>query len=183
MKYTETLTGNRQEPINYIFLARNDSHLIAALQKAGWILTDKVAISSYMEAVKALLSTKPHPSTPISPSFWNAKIQDLSFAKVPGTNWLSNALHVKIWRTNFVLKDGNNIYVGMVNANDGFEWGVVPKIAPDLDTERELFYIDLNRSGKIESHVKVQLVKPLIGKNFIGDQFFTDGQVYIISVQ
>lgn len=71
----------------------------------------------------------------------------------------------------------------MVNANVGFKWGVIPKIAPDLDTERDLLYIDLNRTGKIESHLKAQLVKPLMGNNFIGDQFFSDGQVYIISVQ
>jgi undecaprenyl-diphosphatase len=183
MKYTETLTGDKQEPINYIFLARNDSHLVAALQQAGWILTDKADISSFIKAVQALILKTPHPSAPISPSFWNAKIQDLSFAKVPGTNWLSNAHHVKIWRTNFLLKNGNNVYVGLVNANNGFKWGIIPKIAPDLDTERELLYIDLNRTGKIESHLKAQLVKPLIGKNFIGDQFFTDGKVYIISVQ
>ncbi|MBW2164158.1 MAG: LssY C-terminal domain-containing protein [Deltaproteobacteria bacterium] len=152
-------------------------------QQAGWILTDKADISSFINAVKALILKTPHPSAPISPSFWNAKIQDISFAKVPGPNWLSNAHHVKIWRTNFLLKNGNNIYVGMVNANDGFKWGIIPKIVPDLDAERELLYLDLNRTGKIESHLKAQLVKPLIGKNFIGDQFFTDGKVYIISVQ
>ena len=179
MKYTETLTGDKQEPINYIFLAKNDSHLVAALQHAGWILTDKADISS----VKALILKTPHPSAPISPSFWNAKMQDISFAKVPGPNWLSNARHIKIWRTNFLLKNGNNIYVGMVNTNDGFKWGIIPKIAPDLDTERELLCLDLNRTGKIESHLKAQLVKPLIGKNFIGDQFFTDGKAYIITVQ
>ncbi len=183
MKYTETLTGDKQEPINYIFLARNDSHLVAALQQAGWILTDKADISSFIKAVQALILKTPHPSAPISPSFWNAKIQDLSFAKVPGTNWLSNAHHVKIWRTNFLLKNGNNVYVGLVNANNGFKWGIIPKIAPDIDTERELLYIDLNQTGKIENHLKAQLVKPLMGKNFIGDQFFTDGKVYIISVQ
>jgi len=71
----------------------------------------------------------------------------------------------------------------MVNANNGLKWGIIPKIAPDLDAEREMLYQDLNRSGKIESHLKTQLVKPLIGKNFIGDEFFTDGKVYIISVQ
>lgn len=183
MKYTETLTGDKQEPVNFIFLAKNDGHLVVALQQAGWILTDKADISSFIKAAKALILKTPHPSAPISPSFWNAKIQDISFAKVPGPNWLSNAHHVKIWRTNFLLKNGNNIYVGMVNANNGFKWGIIPKIAPDLDAERELLYIDLNRTGKIESHLKAQLVKPLIGKNFIGDQFFTDGKVYIISVQ
>ena len=96
MKYTETLTGDKQEPINYIFLAKNDSHLVAALQQAGWILTDKADMSSFIKAVKALILKTPHPSAPISPSFWNAKIQDISFAKVPGPNWLSNAHHVKI---------------------------------------------------------------------------------------
>jgi membrane protein DedA with SNARE-associated domain len=183
LKYTETLTGDRQEPINYIFLSRDDNQLIAALRQAGWILTDTTDLSSFIKALKALILKTPHPSAPISPSFWNAKIQDISFAKVPGSNWLSNARHVKIWRTNFLLKNGSHIYVGMVNANDGFKWGIFPKIAPDLDNEREQLYLDLYRAGIIESHLKVQLVKPLIGQNFIGDPFFTDGKAYIISVR
>jgi undecaprenyl-diphosphatase len=183
MKYTETLTGDMQEPINYIFLAKDDSRLVAALQEAGWILTDKADISPLIKAFKALILKTSNPSAPISPSFWNAKIQDIGFAKVPGPNWLRNAHHVKIWRTNFLLENGNSIYVGMVNANDGFQWGIIPKIAPDLDIERELLYLDLNRTGKIESHLNAQFVKPLIGKNFMGDQFFSDGKIYIISVQ
>ncbi|MDP1991551.1 MAG: LssY C-terminal domain-containing protein [Syntrophales bacterium] len=104
MKYTETLTGDRQEPINTIFLARDDSHLVAALQEAGWILTDNADISSFIKAVKALILKTPHPSAPISPSFWDAKIQDIGLAKVSGPNWLSNAHHVKIWRTNRLLE-------------------------------------------------------------------------------
>lgn len=183
MKYTETLTGDKQEPINYIFLAKDDRHLVAALQQAGWILTDKADITSFVKAVKALIVKTPHPSAPISPSFWNAKMQDLGFAKVPGSNWLSNAHHVKVWRTNFALNSENTIYVGLVNANNGFKWGIIPKIAPDLDTERELLYLNLERTGEIESHLMAQLVKPLIGKNFIGDQFFSDGKVYIIAVR
>jgi undecaprenyl-diphosphatase len=101
---------------------------------------------------------------------------------VPGTNWLRNAHHIKIWHANFSLKNGNNIYVGLVNANDGFKWGIIPKISPDLDTQRELLYRDLSHTGKIESCLKVQLVKPLIGKNFIGDHFLTDGNAYAISL-
>jgi hypothetical protein len=42
---------------------------------------------------------------------------------------------------------------------------------------------ELALTGKIESRVKVQLVKPLIGKNFIGDRFFTDGKAYIITLK
>ena len=69
MKYTETLTGEKQEPVNFIFLAKDDGQLIAALQQAGWILTDKANISSFVKAVKALLLKTAHPSAPISPSF------------------------------------------------------------------------------------------------------------------
>jgi len=183
LKYTETLIGEKQEPLNFIFIAQDDNLLIAALQRAGWVATDKADISSFINALKSLILKSPHPSAPISPSFWNTKIQDLSFAKVSGINWLSNAHHVKIWRTNSVLKNGNNIYVGMVNANDGFKWGIIPKIAPDLDAERELLYQHLNHTGKIESHLKIQLARPLIGENFMGDQFVTDGKAYIITVQ
>jgi membrane protein DedA with SNARE-associated domain/membrane-associated phospholipid phosphatase len=183
MKYTETLIGEKQEPVNFIFLAKNDGRLVAVLQQAGWVVTEKAELSSFIKAVKALLLKIPNRSAPISPSFWNTKIQDLGFAKVPGQNWLSNAHHLKIWRTNFRLKNGDYIYVGMVNVNDGFKWGIIPKIAPDLDTERELLYRDLNRTGKIKSYLKTQLLQPLIGKNFIGDQFFSDGKAYIILVQ
>ena len=182
LKYTETLTGAKQEPLNFIFLAKNDGRLIAALQQAGWTLTDKPEISSFSKAVKDLVLKKPHPSAPIAPSFWQDRIQDMSFAKVPGPNWLSNARHVKIWRTHFLLKNGDRLYVGMANANLGFKWGVVPKVNPDLDAARESLYQDLMRTGKTAGHRKIQLVRPQIGKNFVGNRFFTDGKAYIISL-
>ncbi|MGB5446975.1 MAG: LssY C-terminal domain-containing protein [Psychromonas sp.] len=183
LKYTETLTGEKQEPINYIFLARNDSQLISAIEQAGWVLTDKANLPSFIKAVNALILKSPYPSAPISPSFWNARIQDISFAKVSGVNWLKNAQHIKIWRTQFLQENGNHIYIAMINANEGFKWGVIPKISPDLDTEREKLYQDFSRIGKVEGHLKPQLVQPHIGKNFMGDPFFSDGKAYIISLQ
>jgi len=180
MKYTETLIGRKQEPLNFIFLARDDDQLAATLQQAGWV---EAEIANFSLLIKAFILRIPGSAAPLSPSFWNTKIQDLSFVKMPWQNWLNNAHHLKIWRTNFSLKNGKNIYVGMANTNEGFKWGIIPKLAPDLDTERKLLYQDLDRTGKIESHLKVQLVKPLIGRNFIGDEFFTDGMVYIMSVQ
>jgi undecaprenyl-diphosphatase len=89
---------------------------------------------------------------------------------------------VKIWRTNFLLKNGDTIYVGVVNANEGFKWGIIPKITPDLDAEREHLYQSLAGATKRAHPVKIQLVKPLIRENFMGDQFFSDGKAYIISV-
>jgi len=183
MKYTETLIGDEQEPINFIFLARNAGQLVAALQETGWIVTDRADIPSFIKAVKALVVKTPYPSAPMAQSFWNARIQDISFAKVPEANWLRNAHHLKVWKTNYLLEDGNTIYAGLVNANEGFKWGIIPKISSDIDTQREMLFQDLNHTGKITSSRKMQLVKPLIGNNFTGDQFFTDGNAYIISLK
>jgi len=182
MKYTETLTGDKQEPINFIFLAEDDRSLKAVMQQAGWTLTDKADLSSFFKAVKALMLKKPHPSAPIAPSFWNSNIQNLGFAEVAGPNWLSNARHLKIWRTHFRLPDGNKIYVGLANANHGLKWGFFPEISPDLDAARDLLYQDLARTGKIKSHFEIQLVKPETGENFLGERFFTDGKADIISL-
>lgn len=183
MKYTETLFGNRQEPLNFIILAGNDNRLIKAMQEGGWTLANQANIPSFLMALKALVIKKPHPEAPIVPSFWQARIQDLSFAKVPGINWLRNAHHVKIWRTNYLLPDAKRVYLGLANANEGFMWGIIPKISPDLDTEREQLQQDLLENGEIAVNRKVQLVKPQIGENLIGDKYFTDGKAYVVSVQ
>ena len=82
-----------------------------------------------------------------------------------------------------MLKNGNTVYVAMVNANDGFKWGIVPRIVPDLDTERERLLQQLALTGKIDPALKIQLVKPQIGENFMGEQFFTDGKAYVLSVR
>ncbi len=183
MKYTETMIGEKQEPVNFIFLAKNDPLLIETLQQAGWIVTDKADISSFIKAVKAMIFKTPYSSAPISPSFWNAKTQDLSFTKPINRNTISNAHHVRIWRTKSLSKNGNHIYIGMVNANDGIKWGVIPKLSSDIDAERELLYQDLHLSGNIMRYQKIPLVESQIGTNFVGDQFFTDGKAYIISVR
>jgi undecaprenyl-diphosphatase len=109
VKYTETLIGDKQEPINIIFLAKDAGRLIEVLHEAGWTLTDEANVSSFTKAVEALILKTPYPSAPMSPSFWNAGMQDMGFAKVTGTNWLRNAHHLKIWRTNFSLKNGDDI--------------------------------------------------------------------------
>lgn len=180
LQYTETLLGTRQEPINLIFTAVNKERLTEVLGKAGWILSDKASIPSFYTALKALLENSTYPQAPISPSFYNGEIQRISFARIPGTNWLKDAQHLKIWQTHFTLPDGSLIFVGLANVNRGFKWGIMPKISPDLDTERNTLYQEISKTGAVETHRTIQLVQPLIGHNFTGDQFFTDGKAGIL---
>jgi membrane protein DedA with SNARE-associated domain/membrane-associated phospholipid phosphatase len=183
LKYTETLTGERQEPVNFIFIAKDDFQLAGIFKRAGWRVPDKADISSCIKVVKAAVLKIPYSSAPISPSFWNASIQDFSYLKAINHNSIIDSHHLRIWRTDSLLENGNHIYVGMANAVDGIKWWVIPKLSPDMDAERKFVFRDLNRSGEIIDYRKVQLVDPEIGKNFLGDRFFDDGKAYIIWVK
>jgi len=179
MRYTESLLGERQEPINILFIAENMNDLNRVLERAGWVRTNQADFTSLLRTVRALILHKPYPAAPISPSFWNAAMQDVSFALVNGKNMYSQAHHVKIWQTNGLI-DGRHLYVGMVNGNDGFKWLVLPKISPDLDTERELLYTELMKTGMVRNEQKIELTRPQTGTTFTGDIFFTDGKAYIL---
>jgi len=172
LKYTETLTGEKQEPLNLLLIAKNDLHVAAAFKRTRWRVPDTADISSFIRVVKAVVLKTPYPLAPISPSFWDAKIQDLNFTKPIDPNKFGNAHHLRIWQTNARLINGMHIYVGMANAVDGIAWWGIPTISPDLSAEREFVFRDLKKSGEVENYQKIHLVKPEIGQNFVGSRFF-----------
>lgn len=181
-KYSESILGEKQEPVNFIFLARDDAHLAAALRKAGWVEADSASFGSFIKAFDALIFGKPNPGAPISPSFWNARIQRMGFVRPASTDPPRNPVQLRVWRSIYSLDNGNRIYIGMARASKGFKWGVIPRIAPDLNSAREGLYRDLDRSAEIETDSKVHLVAPGIGKSITGDRFFSDGDAYIVTV-
>mgnify|MGYP001183609843 CR=1 FL=1 len=182
MRYTESVIGEKQEPLNFIIVAKDDRQLIDTLKNTGWINADQVGAASFIKVIQSLVLKTPYPSAPVSPSFWNARTQNFSFVKPDDKNISPVTHHLRIWRTSSMTKEGTPIFAGLVNAVAGTTWGIVPKISADLDSERESLYRDLIVSGKVRSLGKKQLVQPQIGKNFIGDQFFTDGKAYMISL-
>jgi hypothetical protein len=70
-----------------------------------------------------------------------------------------------------------------LSAINSVNWWGIPTIAPDLDAECEFVLRKLKQAGKTEYDRKVRLVKPQIGINFIGNQFFTDGKACVISMR
>ncbi len=60
--------------------------------------------------------------------------------------------------------------------------GKVTRVAPDIDTERDLLVSDLERATVIVAQQRLRLVPPLLARNFAGDPFFTDGQAMLVTV-
>ncbi|NOZ80635.1 MAG: phosphatase PAP2 family protein [DPANN group archaeon] len=179
-RYTETLLGNRQEPLSLIIVAKDDQQLIDLFAKADWTLADKVDIFSVYKAAKAALLKEPYPQAPMTPDFWNSEVHDFGFEKETKENNVRTRHHARLWKTAYVTPDGEHIYVGTASFDSGIKWGVTHRINPDIDTEREFLFRDLKRTGMIATTKKQEFVKPKLGSNFTGDLFFTDGRLYLL---
>jgi len=182
-KYTETLTGEKQEPISFIILADNDEQLIKTFKKGGWFLAEKVSVSSITKLAKEGFLKQSYPQAPMTPSFWNKQTHNFGFEKATQSNSISQRHHARFWKTNYLTENRKRVYLGTASLDSGIKWGVTHKIEPDIDTEREFLFEDLQNLKLIENFKKDQFIEPTLGENFSGDPFFTDGKQYIISIK
>lgn len=180
LKYTETVMGTQQEPLNFIILANSDNDLITAFEKSGWYLADTVSIHSLTKIAVSAILKKQYLHGPMTPVFWNKKINMFGFEKPTKINTVRQRHHVRFWKTRYTTQSGKIIYVGTASLDSGIKWGITHKIDPSIDTEREFIFDDLQKSEVLQSSKKEPFVKPVLGENFTGDQFFTDGEVYIL---
>ncbi len=183
LKYTETITGNRQEPIGFIIFAKNDKKLIKSLEQSGWYLSDKVGIKSLVKTAEAVLFKQQYLRAPMTPSFWNKQVHNFGFEKPTKLNNVRQRHHARFWKTNYINTNGKKIYIGAASFDSGMKWGITHKIDPDIDTEQKFFINDMKNVNIQADFKKQKFVSPVLGKNFSGDQFFTDGEVYIISIK
>ncbi|HED38603.1 MAG TPA: phosphatase PAP2 family protein [Ignavibacteria bacterium] len=179
-KFTKTLFGNTQEPISFMLYAKNDIELKKIFNNAGWYLSDEASLSSMFEISKAVLINGQYLRAPMTPSFWNKLPNGFGFEKPDKSNGVRQRHHVRFWKTDYVTTTGKRVYVGTASFDSGIKWGITHRINPSIDSEREFLFQDLKSTGKIMKYKKQKLVEPTLGQNFSGDQFFTDGKMYIV---
>ncbi len=178
-KYSETLVGNPQEPLGFIFLAKDDNFLTQSFEKAGWSSADRVSIKSVAKIAEAVLLHRQYLNTPITPSFWNAAVNDFGFEKPTQANNVGERHHIRIWKTD--LRQGDlTVYVGTASLDTAIKWLVTHRISPDIDTEKIFVKNSLQSVGEIDNTQEIQFVNPVLGQNFSSDTFFTNGKLYII---
>ncbi|TSC84374.1 MAG: PA-phosphatase-like phosphoesterase [Parcubacteria group bacterium Gr01-1014_13] len=183
-KFTETLLGNPQEPISFVVVAENDDHLIKSFQRANWFLAENANFHFLATAFKSIVLNKPYPTAPMTPYFWQTYTNDFGFQQPTEANSVRYRHHARFWRTNFKTPEGKSIYVGITSLDTGVKWwGITHKIDPDIDSERDYLFDTLSKAKVASFYEKRQFVDPVLGKNFTGDQFFTDGKVYIIYLE
>jgi len=177
-QYTETLFGERHIPLNFMIIAKDDDQLIAVMQKAGWYLADRTDYASLAHLAKSALLHERYPTAPMTPFFWNTKVQDLGFEKPIDTQRFRRKHRARFWRTSLEVFSLGRVYVGMVSRDQNIKWLITHVVDPDIDTEREFLFESLHNSGGVLNFQKKSFVEAMSGADYSNDRFFSDGHLY-----
>ncbi len=182
-RYTESISGERQEPLSLLITANDDNTLARAFDKAGWHSTDKVTFLTVAKTVNAYIFNESYPSAPITPYFWKNSVNESGFVKPVSKGGIRRRLEVRLWKTTFVTQEGRRIYLGIATSIRGTKWWIFPRMGPNPDRDRDLLLADLLRSGETDSYRRFRFVPPMSGRSFTGDPYFSDGFFYLINVK
>jgi len=177
-RFTETITGTTQEPINLIVISP-ESCFVQSMAHANWDLAEGISLSSTERLAKTAILNQPYPTAPMTPSFYNAEPNDYGFEKQTDRNSVRARHHARFWKTNYETPLGT-VFVGTISLDTGLKWGITHTIAPDIDTERDIFVSDMTNTGVVSEGKIIPFVSPVLGSNFSGDQFFTNGQAALL---
>jgi membrane-associated phospholipid phosphatase len=180
--YSETLTGKTMEPINFIYIG-SQQQIEHLFESHGWYKADPSTIANTLRAVAIGFQGHQYLNAPVTPSYLNAKPENLAFQKPTQSNTLKQRHHTRLWRTDFRLPDGREIWVATASYDEGIEFAGPAKlpthhIDPNVDAERNYIVSSLG----ISDTNFLQVVNPQAGKNASGDVFFTDGKAVVIQL-
>lgn len=180
--YSETLTGARMEPVSFIYVGSRD-HIEKLFMNHGWHKSDPSTLANTLRAVAVGFQNKQYLNAPVTPSYLDAKPQDIAFQKPTDLNTLKERHHTRLWKTSYVLPDGRPIWVATASLDDGVEFTGPLKtpthhINPNIDAERD--YIE--KSLQVPDN-KLQVVDSQLGKNSSGDPFYTNGKAILVDLK
>ncbi|HEY7901513.1 MAG TPA: LssY C-terminal domain-containing protein [Caulobacteraceae bacterium] len=179
---TRTRQGIPGDPIN-VGLEGSPAQIACAFNAAGWRAASPVTWRSSLGIVSSVALRRPYPAAPVSPLFYQGRVEDLAFELADGAS-ASRRHHVRLWR---VVEDGagRSLWLG----SDSFDRGVglshytlrvTHHIDADLDSERDFLAAALVRAGRVAADYQISGIGPTVaGRNGGGDLYFTDGEVEI----
>ena len=179
--YSETLTGSKMEPINFIYLGTQDQ-IEEMFKRAGWYKADPSTPENTLRAIVIALRNEQYLTAPVTPSYLNAEPETMAFEQPTVANTLVQRHHTRIWKTIFTVR-GQPVWVATASFDRGIGVGLksglpTHHIDPNVDAERTYILDSLN----INKPRMIRVVDPQLGLNATGDGFFTDGQAAIINV-
>lgn len=184
-RLTHTANGLPGDPLN-IALVGSEEDVIRSLLAAGWRPADPLSFRSSVRIVVDTVLAEPDPNAPVSNLFLFGRKEDLAFEKPVGHSPRERH-HVRFWRSE-QKDDGRPIWMGAATHDIGVELSrttaqVTHRIAPDVDTERDILLADLTRVNHLlGTRWIIGFHKELHGRNGGGDPWHTDGRLPIATL-
>lgn len=180
--YSETLTGSRMEPINFIYVGYK-SQIASTFLSHGWYQADPSTLGNTLKALAVGFQGRQYLTAPVTPSYLNFKPENIAFEQSTKLHSLRQRHHTRIWLTDYVLPDGRPIWVGTASFDEGVEFAGPAKlpthhIDPNIDAERAYITKSLGLPVNL-----IHVVQPQLGKNASGDSFFTDGNAELVNLK
>jgi hypothetical protein len=96
--YATTADGLPSDPVNIAVVAKSRRHFIAAMQSAGWNVSDKVTVRTTLQEAYAIVFAKPYPAAPFSPMYLFNRTFDIGFQIPYGKNGSPrHRHHIRFW--------------------------------------------------------------------------------------
>jgi hypothetical protein len=150
---------------------------------AGWRAADPVTLRSSIEIVGSVVLGRPDPQAPVSPLYYDGRVEDLAFEKEVGRS-ADRRDHVRFWKVLDAGAEGAPVWLGSATYDRGvglshYTGAVTHHIGPDVDAVRDLIIDDLKAAAVVRDIYQVTGLGPtLFGRNGGGDSYYTDGELW-----
>ena len=181
------LTATKQnipgDPINVGFVGDRED-LVRAMHEAGWFAADDITLRTCVDIVGSVLLDRPYKTAPISPLYYEGRVQDLAYQKADGVS-ADHRHHVRLWLALENGAEGRPIWLGASTYDRGvglshYTGQVTHRIAPQIDQERAFLIDNLKTAGMVTTQYSISGVGPtLMGRNGNGNLYQTDGDIWI----
>ncbi|HCE42334.1 MAG TPA: hypothetical protein DET40_02155 [Lentisphaeria bacterium] len=179
---THTADGHPGDPIN-IAMVGSEEQLIRAMTAAGWFPADPITFSTSVRIAVDSVFRKPDENAPVSNLILFGRKQDLAFEQPVGDSPRQRH-HVRFWLWDR-QDDGRPVWFGSATFDErvGLSYAtgqVTHHIGPDLDKERDLISLQLQKAG-YEQQLRYEAgFQELQGLNGGGDHWRSDGRLAVI---
>jgi hypothetical protein len=178
---TRTKDGHPGDPVN-LAVGGTEECLIRAMTESGWHPADPITFRSSMRIVKDTVFRKPDNNAPVSALYLFKRKQDLAF-ELPVGGSPRQRHHVRFWQGDTSRWYGAATFdrsVGLSHTTGQ----VTHHIGPEIDSERDLVMIGLEKAGWVrESVYEEGFHRKLQGRNGGGDPWHTDGRLGVVTLR
>lgn len=183
---THTKQGIPGDALN-VGLVGGRATVIRAMHEAGWFPADPITLKSSAEIVGSVLLDRPYKQAPVSPLYYDGRVEDLAFEKPSGKS-ADRRHHVRFWQVLDRGAEGRPVWLGSVTFDRGvglshYTGQVTHHISSNIDAERDGLINDLKTAKIVEAVYQVTGVGPTLnGRNGEGDSYWTDGEIWIARI-